>query len=78
VASHASVSRDVNRYIRETAEYLARTADRGVFEFLCACGCSERVRMTLEEFDACDGEPLAAGHVAIVSERERQPPLPLA
>jgi hypothetical protein len=76
MASHAFVSRDVNRYIRETAEYLVPATERVAYEFLCVCGCSERVRMTLEEFDACDGEALAAGHVALTDERERQPPLP--
>ena len=58
VADNESTFRDVNERIEETHE---RYGAEGPQEFLCECGtteCSERVHLTLAEYEALRANPL--------------------
>jgi hypothetical protein len=56
-----SLSAAVNDRIRAAA----RSVEAGTgstFGFLCRCGCSDLVVMTLGEYDRCNGDVLKSGH----------------
>jgi hypothetical protein len=53
----------VNAEIRELAERLAITGERGdQFAWLCGCGCFTIVQATLDQYDASGGQVFADGH----------------
>jgi hypothetical protein len=62
----AELLEEVNHYIRDLAAKLDPRNDSN-WQFVCECGCSERVGLSLARYDALrdDGEAvLASGHHA--------------
>lgn len=53
--------REINQRIRALGIDLAQLGDPSAVEFLCECGCMERVEMTPAEYDA-EGGAWLEGH----------------
>jgi hypothetical protein len=62
----------VNDRIRSVARWSGDMSERSTYGFLCSCGCSALVVMSIGEFDACGGEVLKPGHRPVRS--IEQPP----
>jgi hypothetical protein len=57
-----AAARQANVNIREVAAMFTMFGDDEPVEFLCECGCIERVLMTIAEYDARGGAVCIQGH----------------
>ena len=55
----------MNRHIREIAGRYTTADEASVFGFICSCGCFGIVELTLDAYDALDGDVFAPGHAPL-------------